>query len=81
MKQLIKQLIPLLDWVLLPLLLPSALVMKIYRRLGSRRLITSTNLLKKIGVFPIRDHYYEPLFNDKHLSASLCEPRNLPGKF
>ena len=79
MKRLIKQLIPLLDWALLPLLLPSALVMKIYRRLGSKRLIRSTNLLKKIGVFPIRDHYYEPLFNDKHLSASLREPRNLPG--
>jgi len=79
MKKLIKQLIPLLDWALLPLLLPSALVMKIYRRLGSKRLLRSTNLLKKIGVFPIRDHYYEPLFNDKHLSVSLREPRNLPG--
>ena len=79
MKNLIKKVIPVLDWALLLLLLPSALVMKIYRRLGSKRLLRSTNLLKKIGVFPIRDHYYEPLFNDKHLSVSLREPRNLPG--
>jgi len=79
MKNVIKKVIPVLDWALLLLLLPSALVMKIYRRLGSKRLLRSTNLLKKIGVFPIRDHYYEPLFNDKHLSVSLREPRNLPG--
>lgn len=32
-----------------------------------------------IGVYPINDHYYEPLFNTKHLKKSLRLDRNLPG--
>ena len=34
---------------------------------------------KKVGVYPIRDHYYYPLFKDSRLKKSLREPRNLPG--
>ncbi|MBT5847202.1 MAG: class I SAM-dependent methyltransferase, partial [Verrucomicrobiales bacterium] len=30
-------------------------------------------------VFPVRDHYYEPLVNPAHLTRSLEEPRALPG--
>ena len=79
MKNLIKRLIPLLE---LPFLLPliiSAFVLKLYRRVGSKNLKRSTNILKRVGVFPIRDHYYEPLFNDKYLKNDLREPRKLPG--
>jgi hypothetical protein len=32
-----------------------------------------------IGVWPIIDHYYEPLFNPKHLRYSLRKERFLPG--
>jgi len=32
-----------------------------------------------MGLFPIRDHYYQPLFNDAHLTKSLTEVRRLPG--
>ena len=46
---------------------------------GSRNLPTATRLLKRIGVFPIRDHYYEPLFDDRALTTSLRTPRDLPG--
>ena len=58
---------------------PSALVLLLYRRLGSKRLKLTTAILRKIGLFPIRDHYYEPLFNDEHLARPLGEPRKLPG--
>ena len=53
--------------------------MYIFTRLGGRRLKFSRELLKKVGVYPIRDHYYNPLFKDSRLKKSLREPRNLPG--
>lgn len=37
------------------------------------------NTLMKIGVFPIRDHYYEPQFNYRNLKKSLLQDRILPG--
>ena len=33
----------------------------------------------KVGVFPIIDHYYEPLSNPRHLTRPLSDDRNLPG--
>ena len=72
-------LIPFLEIIYLPLLMTSGLVMWVYRRLGSQRLRLSTKILKKIGVFPIRNHYYEPLFDDKDLSHKLSQRRELPG--
>ena len=53
--------------------------MYIFTRFGGRRLKFSRELLKKVGVYPIRDHYYYPLFKDSRLKKSLREPRNLPG--
>ncbi|SHH57664.1 Methyltransferase domain-containing protein [Chryseolinea serpens] len=32
-----------------------------------------------VGIMPIRDHYYEPLFNKKHLIKPLSDDRTLPG--
>ena len=39
----------------------------------------SKAIFKAVGVFPITDHYYEPLFNDKHLKLPLNQDRWLPG--
>lgn len=36
-------------------------------------------VFKKVGVFPITDHYYEPLFDDRHLKLPLERDRFLPG--
>lgn len=33
----------------------------------------------KLGVYPLRDRYYEPLFNPAHLNKDLSEDRDLPG--
>lgn len=53
--------------------------MRRYRRVGAERLPRTTRRLRRMGVFPIRDHYYEPLFDPAHLSRPLDEPRDLPG--
>ncbi|MHA1381532.1 MAG: class I SAM-dependent methyltransferase [Candidatus Helarchaeota archaeon] len=39
----------------------------------------SRKILMKVGVFPIIDHYYEPLFNKEYLRYPLREDRNLAG--
>ena len=79
LKKFINFVIPFAEILYLPLLVISGLVMWLYRSTGSKRLKLSTKILRKIGIFPIRDHYYEPLFNDAHLSKNLKNPRELPG--
>jgi predicted O-methyltransferase YrrM len=49
------------------------------RRIGVQRLPVSRRVLFGAGVFPIRDHYYEPLFHPRHLRLPLDQPRALPG--
>ena len=51
----------------------------LFTRFNGFRMPLSRELLKKIGVYPIRDHFYEPLFNDKRLKKPLSQKRNLPG--
>ena len=71
--------LPIFDFILfLPILL-SIPTFIIFARIGGRRLKFSRELLKRSGVYPIRDHYYFPLFNDSKLKKSLRKERNLPG--
>ncbi len=49
------------------------------RRIGNGRLPLHRWLYGKIGIYPIRDHYYEPLFNSNRLTKSLRANRQLPG--
>lgn len=79
LKNLLLILKPAVDVVLAIIAIPAGFVLLLYRRAGSRRLPITTGVLKKIGVFPIRNHYYEPLFDDRHLSSQPNTPRTLPG--
>ncbi|MEN8260646.1 MAG: class I SAM-dependent methyltransferase [Pseudomonadota bacterium] len=67
------------DAAMVPFLYPSALLMKKVRRMGVHKLPLCRRVLMQVGVFPIRDHFYEPLFNEKYLMRPLSEPRHLPG--
>lgn len=67
------------DKFLILIFIPLAPFIKVFLRFGPRRMKFSTILFKKIGVFPIDDHYYQPLFNDAHLKKSLNHERDLPG--
>jgi len=45
-----------------------------------RFLPVNAKIFTKLGLFPVRDHYYQPLINpERHLKKSLREDRNLPG--
>jgi predicted O-methyltransferase YrrM len=73
------RLLGLVDILLLPGAIAAALVMRLIRTVGIERLPQTLKGFRKLGVFPIRDHYYEPLFNPSHLRRPLSEDRELPG--
>jgi hypothetical protein len=78
-KKLLAALLPAIDLLLAPLLIPAALLMKAIRRAGVERMPLSRWLFMRIGVFPIRGHYYEPLFDAGKLRQPLDAERSLPG--
>jgi hypothetical protein len=78
-KILIKLLFPILDLCLAPFVLPAAFLMKLLRRAGVERLPVSRKALSTAGVFPVIDHYYEPLINFDLLLKPLEQQRFLPG--
>jgi hypothetical protein len=61
------------------LVIPAAFILLMYRKYGSVRLPRTTSVLRNIGVFPIKNHYYEPLFDHRLIRDSMDKPRNLPG--
>lgn len=71
--------VPALDILLAPVVFGCALLMKTIRRVGVYRMTLSRAIFFRIGVFPIRDHYYEPLFNPARLRRPLDQDRALPG--
>jgi len=49
------------------------------RKIGVSKMKVSKWIFKKVGVFPIVNHYYEPLFVETHIKNPLNKDRNLPG--
>lgn len=79
MRAMLLKLSPFLDALLLPMLVPAAWLLRFVRRAGVDRLPKCRSALVSIGVFPIRDHYYEPQFNYRHLRQPFSRDRSLPG--
>jgi hypothetical protein len=71
--------IRILDVLLVPVTLVGAFWLSVARRFGIHRLPVTRRVLYAVGVFPIRDHYYEPLFKPERLRHPLSQPRHLPG--
>ncbi len=68
-----------MDVLLVLLVYPAGSFLKSLRRAGMHRLPHCRDALIRIGVFPIRDHYYEPQFDYRNLKKPLSEDRMLPG--
>ena len=68
-----------MDFILGLLAVPSAFVLLKFRTIGAHNLKFTREILRRIGVFPIMDHYYEPLFQPKYLTRKLSDDRLLPG--
>ena len=78
-KNIVKKILPVADIFVLPLVYTAALLLKLIRRVGVNNMPYSKAVFMKIGVFPIINHYYEPLFNTQNLSRPLNQVRSLPG--
>ena len=63
----------------MPLVYPVAWLLKIIRKVGVQRLPLCKNALMSVGVFPLRDHYYEPQFDNRNPRQDFSQDRNLPG--
>ena len=81
MKRLIKKLLPLAvaDIMLMPFVYPAAWLLKNIRRAGVHRLPLCKSALMNVGVFPIRNHYYEPQFDNRTPKPDFSQDRNLSG--
>lgn len=77
-----------IDILILPLCAFSGIIFKIYKKLGVANLSLTTKLLKQIGIFPIRNHYYEPQFihkkvkfkNQKYIKINFNKHYSIVGK-
>jgi hypothetical protein len=70
---------PLLDPLLVLPVWGAAWLLKGLRRVGLHHFPLVRGTLRRVGLLPVSDHYYEPLFLERQLSAPLTEPRVLPG--
>jgi hypothetical protein len=71
-----------LDPALAPFTYLAALWLKAMRRAGGEglhRLPRCRQMLRTVGIYPVRDHYYEPLLQPGHLRRPLDVDRDLPG--
>lgn len=67
------------DILFSPFTIIFAYLFRYYRKNSLKKFPISKKIFLKIGVLPIADHYYEPLFNPKHLRYSLKNERTLLG--
>lgn len=76
------RLLPVLDLLLLSPTYLAGMVMKSLRRVGGPgivRLPRSKLVLRRIGVYPLHRHYYDPLCEPADLHRALSAERPLPG--
>src|ERR1700682_3547208 len=70
---------PVLDILLSPFTLLASILLFAIRKMRIVNMPLSKWIFKKVGVFPITNHYYEPLFDDRLLKRPLDRERYLPG--
>jgi hypothetical protein len=76
--QIIHFLLNIIDFFITPFVFLSVFLLKMIRKFNVKRNFPLAHkIFIQLGIFPIRDHYYDPLFNPKHLSKPLETPRNL----
>lgn len=68
----------LVDLILAPIAALAVIPLKIARKSSMVKMPLTAAVFKKMGVFPIVNHYYEPMYDMSELDINN-EPRNLPG--
>ena len=70
---------PLADGLLMLFTIPAAVLLKLVRRIGLQNMPLCKEVLLRVGVFPVRNHYYEPQFDFRGMGPQLARDRRLPG--
>tara|TARA_R110002110_G_scaffold195770_1_gene405461 strand:- start:77183 stop:78154 length:972 start_codon:yes stop_codon:yes gene_type:complete len=78
-KNSILKILPVIDAILSPFMWLSGWALFVIRRIGLHRFPLIQSIFKKIGILPIRNHYYEALCYPEQLRHDLNKVRNLPG--
>jgi hypothetical protein len=70
-----------LDIILLPFIYVSAVIFKFIRKndFSFFTFKRTKKILLKVGIYPLIDHYYEPLFHPRHFYKPTRQDRFLPG--
>jgi len=79
MKKLIQKFLPMADLLLTPFVYPAAWLLKNIRKVGVHRLPHCKSALMNVGVFPIRNHYHEPQFDNRFPKSDFSQDRHLLG--
>jgi predicted O-methyltransferase YrrM len=79
LRKFLKPVFPILDILIFPFTLLASILLYAIRKMRIANMPVSKWIFKKVGVFPITNHYYEPLFDDRHLKHPLERDRFLPG--
>lgn len=66
---------PVFDWLFLPFTLLAAVWFRVVRYWGMRKMPATKTVFLKLGVFPIVNHYYEPLFDYRQLGSRKRESK------
>lgn len=75
----LKSFVHLADYPIVPFVYPAAMLLKAIRKAGVHRMPLCRRALLQVGVFPIRNHYYEPQFDMSTLRQDPAIERRLPG--
>ncbi len=70
---------PAIDFLMTPAVWLAAHTLMLVRRLTPPHAPRAMRVLDRIGIYPLVDHYYEPLINVSRLRHPLDQPRDLPG--
>ncbi|MFL5253112.1 MAG: class I SAM-dependent methyltransferase [Rhodopila sp.] len=79
MKRLKALCLPMIDLLLVPWICLAGLLLRNIRRAGIGNLPLCKAGLLRVGVFPVRNHYYEPRFDYRDFANSTSIDRRLPG--
>lgn len=79
MRTLMRKALPLADRLLVPVVWLAAWFLKQIRRIGIRRLPACRGTLMRVGIYPLREHYYEPQFDHRNPLRPYSADRSLPG--
>ncbi len=78
-RRMIAALAPVLDRLMAPTAWLAAQQMMLVRKLTPGRAPACMRALDRVGIYPLIDHYYEPMINPRHLHRPQDAPRTLAG--